>query len=631
MKHIKLFLALTVCFWACMAHAQTDIDAVKSDPAYWSAEGQGVTIEEAEQDALGQIIRQIQVVVSSNTSMSDSSGQNTDGTEYSSYAQSTSTNVNAFNTLQNVEKRVLSPEPKAKVFMWVAKDEVKKMYEQRMQKVKDYVETGRKAEQRLQIDDALRNYYWALMLSMTTDPVYIEINGEKNNCQTFLPLKIKSVIANIKAKLEDCTYEANRYYARMRFTYCGNDVASLQLHFFDGQSFIGPLAVKDGIGELDLVSLPADGKLQLNYEYRFSEEAGHLDKELEAAFANIKAPLIENSLVEVPVNIDAKKNTMEAKKKYRDGVSAAMTDEIEEIATEPITHRKRLVLETVDDDSLVAILHKVEDAIRRGKAEDAYGCFTPDGYKLFATLMEETGKVSLIGKEQHYEFVRNANQVLARFCKIKIKFSDGRSFTEDLVFRFNATDKRIESIAFALTRKAEDDIFNAASQWTEVSRFTILQFMEDYQTAYALKRLDYLKQIFSDNAIIITGTMLKTATKAQVEGMPIYFDDDQVSYTRLSKQQFIDRLQQQFDSREYTHLTFEDNETKVINAPRLPKGTAFAIQINQIYNSPVYSDQGYLTLVLDASRELPIIHVRLWQPEKADLMTLDEFMSNFEF
>ena len=120
MKHIKLFLTLTVCFWACMTHAQTDIDAVKSDPAYWSAEGQGVTIEEAEQDALGQIIRQIQVVVSSNTSMSDSSGQNTDGTEYSSYAQSTSTNVNAFNTLQNVEKRVLSPEPKAKVFMWVA-------------------------------------------------------------------------------------------------------------------------------------------------------------------------------------------------------------------------------------------------------------------------------------------------------------------------------------------------------------------------------------------------------------------------------------------------------------------------------------------------------------------------------
>lgn len=47
--------------------------------------------------------------------------------------------------------------------------------------------------------------------------------------------------------------------------------------------------------------------------------------------------------------------------------------------------------------------------------------------------------------------------------------------------------------------------------------------MEDYQTAYLLQRIDYLDKIFSDDAIIITGTMLKTAPKAQVEGLPVDF------------------------------------------------------------------------------------------------------------
>lgn len=635
MKLIKSLLLIFISLWACILHAQTDLEEIKNSRLYWSAEGQGVTIEEAENDALAQITRQIKSFVTSMSSETDNSGRDSHQTEYSSYQQLSAINVSTASiSLQNVEKRVLSPEPDAKVFMWVSREEVKNINKKRKQKIIDFVEAGKTAEQRLQIDDALRNYYWALMLTKASGDVYAEFDGEERNCLSYLPMKIKSVMGNINARLEDCRHDANRYYATMHFTYGGNDVSSLQIHYFDGQSFVGPSAVKDGYGELDLLSLPSNGKLKLNYEYRFSNEAINLDRELEAVFRDIKAPII-NSAVEIPVNIDIKKHTMAAKKKVKDGVSIMGTEDVAEIKPEPVTHKERMELQAVSSDecdTLIYILGKIEKAISKKKAQDAYGCFTVDGYKMFKTLIDETGAVTLVGARQKYEFIRgNAGQIIGRFCRIKIKFKDGKSFTEDLTFRFRDSDYKIESIAFALTRKAEDDIFNAASTWTEVSRFTILQFMEDYQTAYALKRLDYISQIFSDNAIIITGTMLKPASEATVEGMPIRFGDERVTYTRLSKQQFIDRLKKQFDERDYVHLTFEDNQTKVINAPRLPKGTAFAIQINQIYNSPTYSDKGYLTLVLDASQELPVIHVRLWQPDKADLMSLDEFMNNFEF
>ena len=637
MRPLKLIVLVLICFCAHCLYAQVDIRQIKSDTRYYSAEGCGITIDEADRNALFQISQQISVsVLAEQKSVSNfffffkdggSSGSQSD------YAQESSVKSFSFASLQNVNRMILEPEPNARVFRWVAKSEVSKMFELQKQKILDFVETGKVAEQRLQIDDALRNYYWALMLAkVNREAVYADINGEQVNCLAFLPLKIKSVISHITAHLEDCFYEDNRYFVKMRFTYDGQNVASVQLRYFDGQSFIGPLVARDGMGELELISLPADKKVKIRYEYSFRDEAENLDAELRAVFSGTVAPPIDNAFVEIPVKVNVKKNTMSVEKKPREGVTAKTTSTIASISTEQIKQPQRMELSVVENSSeLAGVLKQVEASIEKGKPQDVYSYFTPDGYKLFETLLNKTGKVSLVGKTQSYEFVRANGQILGRFCRIKIKFKSGKSFMENLVFRFDENSKKIQSIAFALTKKAEDDIFNAASSWTEISRFTILQFMEDYQTAYSLKRLDYIEQIFSEGAIIITGTVLKPASHMQIEGMPIDFGRNDVYFTRLNKQQYLAKLRRHFNEREYIHLTFEDNQTKVINAPRIPKGTAFAIQINQIYNSPVYSDRGYLTLVLDASKDLPIIHVRLWQPEKNDMLTLDEFMNKFEF
>lgn len=625
-----IILYICTCCGFCV-HAQ-DIEDIKNDSRYYCAEGSGTTLEEAESNALAQISRQIAVSISTQSQETDRGERNSDGSVSSSYIQEGSVASYSFASLQNVRMTVLKGEPNAKVFRWVAKAEVDKMFEERKKKILDFVATAKVAEENLQIDDALRNYYWAFMLAkVNRDAVYADFNGKPSNCLTFLPLKIKSVLSRIKVSLVDCTGDGFRYLARMRFTYNDRDVASLQLRYFDGQSFIGPLIVRDGEGELDLVSLPVGNKIGIRYEYSFRKEAENLDAELRAIFDKATVLAIENALVEIPVKVNQKQKSIKPDKKFEEGVTASVSAEYADIQPEKAEMRKRIPVTTVQNNAdYLSVLQNVENAIKAGSPQDVYTSFTTEGYKMFETLINKTGKVSLVGK-QDYEFIEANGQILGRFCKVKIRFKNGQTFMDNIVFRFNKESGKIQSIAFALTKKAEDDIFNAASSWTEISRYTILQFMEDYQTAYALKRLDYIEKIFSDDALIITGTVLTSVSSPEIEGTQINLKRDNIRYTKQNKQQYLAKLRRHFNEREYIHLIFERNVTQMINAPRLPVGTAFAIQINQIYNSPVYSDKGFLTLVLDASKKLPLIHIRMWQPEKSDMLSLSEFINELEF
>ena len=206
MRVLILTILILINFRSYGLYAQVNIQHIKSDSKYWSAEGNGTTVEEADHDALSQIIRQISVSVSTTMQEENENRLVNEGVEYSYYAQKGFVKSSSFASLQNVEMIVLEPEPNAKVFRWVAKSEVDRMFEERKNKILDFVKTGKIAEQRLQIDDALRNYYWALMLAkVNRDAVYADFNtGEEVNCLTFLPLKIKSVISRVRANLEEC-------------------------------------------------------------------------------------------------------------------------------------------------------------------------------------------------------------------------------------------------------------------------------------------------------------------------------------------------------------------------------------------------------------------------------------------
>lgn len=614
MKLFKRALTLTIlAIFTMYSHAQS-IDEIKKNSNYIWGEGNGTTMSDAEGEALRQMSVQISVSVY-NSSYDEESNDNS---VQKAVLQSVSSAK-----FTNVQMRVLEEEPNAKVFCFMSRSEVKKMFEKRANHIVNMVDAGKTAESRMMIDEALRNYYWALVLAKTTpEPVEIEFNDKKGEATSLLPIKIKSVLAMINASVDEIQDGKNLI---LGFTYNGKPVSSLNFKYNDGQSIVGPIVARDGIGEASMASIPADGKLHLTYELRFRNEVDPTDSDIAGAFNAGILPNI-NSSVAIAIKNNSKKKA-----------AAPALASAEILAAQPTNDKRSIAMQNADNtDDLQQAVLAVEAAISSNNPKSAFNYFTPEGYTLFANLMAKNGKVTLVGKAQSHNFIIADGYIIGRATNIKRQFRNGKAFMEKLVYRFNPESRKIESVAFALTQRAENDIMNAAASWPEVSRWAILNFMEDYQTAFALKRIDYINSIFSDDALIITGTILKKLNNAErafdrSKSLDLGGPKD-IAYSQLSKTEYIDRLRKIFNTREYVHLQFEDNVTRMIDLPAINginKGAAFGIEIKQRYESTGYSDDGYLTMVFDTRGKLPIIHVRLWQPDKNNMMSLQEFISRF--
>lgn len=614
MKLFKRALTLTIlAIFTMYSHAQS-IDEIKKNSNYIWGEGNGTTMSDAEGEALRQMSVQISVSVY-NSSYDEESNDNS---VQKAVLQSVSSAK-----FTNVQMRVLEEEPNARVFCFMPRSEVKKMFEKRANHIVNMVDAGKTAESRMMIDEALRNYYWALVLAKTTpEPVEIEFNDKKGEATSLLPIKIKSVLAMINASVDEIQDGKNLI---LGFTYNGKPVSSLNFKYNDGQSIVGPIVARDGIGEASMASIPADGKLHLTYELRFRNEVDPTDSDIAGAFNAGLLPNI-NSSVAIAIKSNSKKKA-----------AAPVLASAEILAAQPTNDKHSIAMQNADNtDDLQQAVLAVEAAISSNNPKSAFNYFTPEGYTLFANLMAKNGKVTLVGKAQSHNFIIADGYIIGRATNIKRQFRNGKAFMEKLVYRFNPESRKIESVAFALTQRAENDIMNAAASWPEVSRWAILNFMEDYQTAFALKRTDYINSIFSDDALIITGTILKKLDNAErafdrSKSLDLGGPKD-IAYSQLSKTEYIDRLRKIFSTREYVHLQFEDNVTRMIDLPAINginKGAAFGIEIKQRYESTGYSDDGYLTMVFDTRGKLPIIHVRLWQPDKNNMMSLQEFISRF--
>lgn len=614
MKLFKRALTLTIlAIFTMYSHAQS-IDEIKNNSNYIWGEGNGTTMSDAEGEALRQMSVQISVSVY-NSSYDEESNDNS---VQKAVLQSVSSAK-----FTNVQMRVLEEEPNARVFCFMPRSEVKKMFEKRASHITNMVDAGKTAESRMMIDEALRNYYWALVLAKTTpEPVEIEFNDKKGEATSLLPIKIKSVLAMINASVDEIQDGKNLI---LGFTYNGKPVSSLNFKYNDGQSIVGPIVARDGIGEASMASIPADGKLHLTYELRFRNEVDPTDSDIAGAFNAGILPNI-NSSVAIAIKNNSKKKA-----------AAPVLASAEMLAAQPTNDKRSIAMQNADNtDDLQQAVLAVEAAISSNNPKSAFNYFTPEGYTLFANLMAKNGKVTLVGKAQSHNFIIADGYIIGRATNIKRQFRNGKAFMEKLVYRFNPESRKIESVAFALTQRAENDIMNAAASWPEVSRWAILNFMEDYQTAFALKRTDYINSIFSDDALIITGTILKKLNNAErafdrSKSLDLGGPKD-IAYSQLSKTEYIDRLRKIFSTREYVHLQFEDNVTRMIDLPAINginKGAAFGIEIKQRYESTGYSDDGYLTMVFDTRGKLPIIHVRLWQPDKNNMMSLQEFISRF--
>jgi hypothetical protein len=263
------------------------------------------------------------------------------------------------------------------------------------------------------------------------------------------------------------------------------------------------------------------------------------------------------------------------------------------------------IIKQADGKPYLSLLKRVEKAIRAKEYESVRDCFTPEGYGIFEQLIKYGNAVIIA--DPAYVFMEFEDGVVARALPMRFSFSHNRRvFVEDVVFDIAVAERKIRSLSFGLPHNVCRDILKH-NQWSEYARLAIIQFIENYKTAYALKRLDYIKSIFSDDALIIVGKVVKKHTVENNLAVP------EVKLTRYSKDQYMAQLDRVFRSQEYVNLKFTDIDVKVSQR----YDDVYGIQLKQDYFSAGYGDSGYLFLVVDLRKtNEPVIHVRTWQPER---------------
>lgn len=137
-------------------------------------------------------------------------------------------------------------------------------------------------------------------------------------------------------------------------------------------------------------------------------------------------------------------------------------------------------------------------------------------------------------------------------------------------------------------------------------RQLILDYVEQFRTAYNQKDLDFLEDVFSDDALIITGKVIK---RKPVDGVRV---PDQIEYKKQSKREYLTNLKRIFTTNRSIRVTFDE-----IEVMRHPVNKDFyGVTLHQGYSSDRYHDDGYLFLLWDFRDEAhPQIHVRTWQPD----------------
>lgn len=143
-------------------------------------------------------------------------------------------------------------------------------------------------------------------------------------------------------------------------------------------------------------------------------------------------------------------------------------------------------------------------------------------------------------------------------------------------------------------------------------RVQIINFVEQFRTAYNQKDLAFLRQIFSDDALIITGHVVKPKSQP-TDSKQMYMP--QVVYKKQDKGQYLKNLQSAFALTKYIKVTFDD--LTIVSHPT--KKGIYGVTVKQHWNTNRYSDEGYVFMLWDFKNpKKPVIHVRTWQPTYLD-------------
>lgn len=589
------FAIITFLFIAFAAKGQS-IEEIQTSKDYIWGTGNASTLKKADNEALAALISQISTNVSSKFEQLTEGGTNGDQATVDETFKSV---INTYSraTLNNTRRIVIQNEPEAVVMRYIKVAEIQRIFDGRKTKILDFAQEATRAEKKAQVADALRYYYWALVLLQSyPDGNFLTLKDEDGKdllLSTWIPKQMNDIFSNLKVSMESTHLDGDLKTINLRVLYKGQPARNYDYTYFDGRDWSNIFSAKDGTGIVELPVLANARNLQLRTEYMFEGEA-NIDNELAEVMGTVNPISMRNC---------ALKLEGEEPKPGEEKTEDVQLANADSAAT---TNSGMRFLSAMESAAYEDAMKKVESAIRTRNYDGIQSLCTENGYDMFNRLIKY-GQAKIVSEPQ-FKFLECNGEVTCRSLPMSFKFkSNQRTFVEDVVFTLNKEGK-IDCLSFGLNKPAVDDIMNQTS-WNDTVRNVLINFLESYKTAYALKRYEYINSIFSDDALIITGSVLKHT--AANEGQPM--SKQAVKYTRQTKSEYMKKLQHIFRSSEFINLRFADNQVRKSGVG----GEIYGIQIKQDYFSSSYGDTGYLFLMVDLNNpKEPVIHVRTWQPEK---------------
>ncbi len=581
-------------------------DYIQNSGEYYYGVGIAATEEEADKAAMAFLVSSIATNISSDFTQIDDQTEVNGNIDHKSRVLSC-VRTYSQTTLTNSERWPAEGKaPNITVRRYMKKSELARVFENRIAKAKDMIYIADECLATKKIDMALQYYYWAYSLIRSVQFPNEVKDNEGRILVDWIPLKIDMILSDINVSFAGKDGD----FTNLSFTYGGEPVSSLEFSYSDGRSICQGLA-KDGLGMMEMIPGYATDVYHLDIEYQYKSQSRG-DAEMESVLNVITPRFFPKASHKINVGNTIAKNisTNEAILSSAAETSAGVTNNLENV--------KQPTSDLEANSEQAQVIDRIVQAITERRYSDVTTCFTSDGLKMFNRLTGY-GRARILDSSSVKYYKGIGGCTVARGLKMSFSFSGKRkkTFVEDITFKFDANNK-IDNVAFGLGKMAEEGIFNSRAQWSDEIREIIVSFMENYKTAYSLERIDYIRDIFADDAVIIVGNVVKrnSSNSGVSDRMDISINGrDVIKYNRYTKDSYIEKLSKCFNRNDFINLRFTNHEIQWLE--KFNDRKIFAINIRQEYNSSTYADDGYLFLLVDMTDSgKPLIKIRTWQPNE---------------
>lgn len=491
---------------------------------------------------------------------------------------------------------------------YISKDDFEAICNERTSEIQRYFDMGNDKEEDEMMVDALRSYYWGMMLCVAHpygNKIMINVDNEDVPAYEYLYERVVEVLDTFTfavAKNNPGEFNEEGITVMLNVRSNGNDVSHLRFKYYNGVDDYVTTTATNGKAAVQLANHDVKD-FDIKIEYDFSHEK----------IAHPEIAIILNNIDNVVIKDNVKRYlNIEPYTKYFSG-----DKKVEESSNNNVKLNS-------DEKYYLGLMLEIEKAFRAKNYASVKKYFTDESFAMLDTLVRN-GNISVVGNQQ-YEFITYGNTTICRDIDMKFEFRNHASFLREVVFRFDNESRLITSMAFRLSSEAENDIATK-NKWENNCKLALINFLEDYQTAYALKRYDYLESIFSDDALIIVGHVLKQNNSELKDIKKFNLPAQEIEMLRMDKNAYFDRLSRVFKAQEYINIRFTETDFKrqMFSNDESNCGgeDIFGVRLLQEYHSTTYGDVGYLFLMVDLRDvQRPVIHVRAWQPDKVDINKL---------